>query len=99
MYIIDAPCSKCNSPMKVALIRGDFDKRGETTSGPESFNKEEIEIAIAQGALLREQYSNTAEESYIANTCGNCCAFVGNFYQFKDYYHPAEMGEYEWTQS
>ena len=96
MYIIDGVCWKCKQQMKVALIRGDFEKRGGSTSGPKTFTSEEIEIASSKGVFMNEQYSGSINDSYLANTCNSCGSFVGEFFLFTDYLHPAEMGDYKY---
>jgi hypothetical protein len=94
MYIITAPCWKCKQEMKVAVIRGDFDKRGATTTGPEKFTEREFALAREHGVLIKDQYSATTDENYFANTCGNCNAFVGAFHLFTNYLNPAQLGNY-----
>ena len=32
------------------------------------------------GVILQMKYSKTANETYLANTCGRCKGFVGDFY-------------------
>lgn len=94
MYIINANCWKCKTPQRIALVRGDFDKRGGTTAGPDTFSQDEITIALSKGVILKEEYSNTANKSYLANSCSSCGNFAGNFFLFKDYFNPAELGRY-----
>lgn len=92
MYIIEAHCWKCGAPQKVALIRGDFDKRDATTVGPQRFSPTEIALATSQGVIIEEHYSNVRGRSYLANSC-KCGAFVGDHYLFTDYFNPAELGD------
>ena len=86
MTIVDGPCWKCSAVMKVAGI----EKAGHT-GGPAEFSDEEIEIARGKGVNIREQYSKTMNEKYLANTC-RCGAFVGEHYLFTDYIAPASYG-------
>ena len=37
-------------------------------------------VSRSKGALLKKHYSRTARFSYLANTCNNCNAFIGNNY-------------------
>ena len=96
MYIIEANCWKCHQPMKVAIIRGDFDKREATTCGPEKFSEEEKAIAASKGVFIKDSYSNTMNEGYAANVCQHCGGFVGQHFLFTDYFTPAQMGDYSY---
>lgn len=93
MYIINGKCWKCAESIKVAIIQADFDKRGATTVGPESFSETELALARSKGVSIAIQYSKTKEESYLANTC-SCGTFIGQHYLFTDYFHSAQMGDY-----
>lgn len=93
MYIIDGKCWKCAEPLKVALIHGDLYKRGATTVGPESFSQAEVILAKSKGASIAEQFSRTRGDSYLANSC-KCGTFIGAHYLFTDYFHAAQMGDY-----
>jgi len=57
--------------MKIALIE---------LYGPERFTDKEIEFARSKGVLIEEKFSGTMQESYLANTCPKCGAFIGQFY-------------------
>ncbi len=83
LTIVDGPCWKCAFTMKVAGI----EKAGHTI-GPAEFSTDEIEIARSKGVNIREQYSKTINENYLASTC-RCGAFVGEHYLFSDYIAPA----------
>lgn len=96
MYIIQAPCWKCEKEMNVAVIRGNGQTRKGSTSGPESFDDKEIRMAEKNGVLIKNHYSETMMETYKANTCPSCGTFVGQFYLFSNYYNPAEMGTYKY---
>ena len=69
-----------NSTLIAAGSRG----RVETRLGRES-----------KGVIVMPQDSYTAGETYLANTCGHCGAFVGDFHLFSQYTQPADMGEYQ----
>ena len=51
-----------------------------------TFNEEEINIAKSLGANIAKRYSKTVKDSYVANVCGHCNAFVGDFYMHEYYY-------------
>jgi len=71
MEIVEAPCCQCGTPMKIALIE---------LYGPDRFSDAEIEFARSHGVLIKEQLSKTMQESYFANTCPKCGAFIGQFF-------------------
>jgi predicted RNA-binding Zn-ribbon protein involved in translation (DUF1610 family) len=71
MEIVEHPCYQCSVLMKIALIE---------LSGPETFDEKELEIARSNGVLIKEQLNKTNGESYLANTCPNCGAFIGRFF-------------------
>jgi ribosomal protein L37AE/L43A len=96
MTIIDGPCWKCDSNMKVATIsssRGGLVNGTANNLSPSNFNIKEITFAQSKGVLLKTQYSNTVNEKYLANSCNKCGLFAGNFYLFEDYILPASNGD------
>lgn len=96
MTIIDGPCWKCGSTMKVATISsstGGLVRDSSNNLRPSDFTDEEIKFAKAKGVLLKTQYSKTVNEKYVANSCNKCCAFAGDFYLFTQYIAPASYGE------
>lgn len=92
MTIVDGPCWKCSSTMKVAIIEGGME-RGGSTCGADEFTKQEIEFAKSKGTIIKTHYSKTMHEKYLASTCNKCGAFAGNFYLFTQYLQPASIGE------
>lgn len=96
MTIIDGPCWKCNNTMKVATIStssgGSF-RRSSNNLGPSDFTPDEIAFAKSKGVILKTQYSKTVHGSYVANSCGKCGSFAGDFYLFTQYIAPAGYGE------
>lgn len=86
MMIITAPCWQCDKDMLVALVGDD---NGNMGYGPEDFNQEEIALAKKNGVLLKKIDSKTAEETYLANICPACGAFVGKWFYFANYYTEA----------
>lgn len=90
MYIVIAPCWKCQENFNVALIKPEQSQM----YGPESFSEEEIKIAAQHDAVIKMQRSGTRQESYYANTCPNCGTFIGQHYLFMDYFCAAEYGDY-----
>lgn len=75
MQINGAECWKCGKSMKMALVllKGDL-------FGPEGFDEKQLELARSKGVLINMQYSKTTQESYLANTCPTCDAFMGEFF-------------------
>lgn len=92
--IINASCWKCSNPMKVAVVQGGLDRSGSTV-GPDEFSERELAVVQNNGVIVKEHYSKTVDESYLANTCTYCNAFVGNFFLHRDYLFPASSGELE----
>lgn len=92
MTIVEGPCWKCHSKMKVAIIEGGME-RGGSSSGADKFTPQEIEFAKSKGAIIKVHYSKTVNEKYLANTCPKCGTFAGNFYLFIQYLQPASIGE------
>lgn len=75
LHVVDGTCWKCTATMKIALlcIEG-------MLMGPENFSKKEIQLARQLGAILKVNYSRTAQREYLSSTCGGCGAFSGSFY-------------------
>jgi hypothetical protein len=90
VMIITAPCWNCEKPMLVAMI-GQHD-------GPSAFTKAEIQLAEKNGVFIKEIYSHTADERYLANACWECGAFVGNWYLFTNYWAEAMYGRLEYVE-
>lgn len=89
--IINAKCWQCDKDVLVALVGDDA---GNLGYGPEAFSEEEQKLATEHGVLLKNVDSSTANESYLANACTHCGAFVGKWYFFTDYYTTALYGHY-----
>ena len=68
-------CWKCESDMKVAMITS-----SKCILYPRDFNADDIKLAQSMGVILQMQYSKTVNETYLANTCGRCKKFVGDFH-------------------
>jgi len=96
MYIVTSSCWKCDQTMNVSLITGDAQKGNGQVYGPESFSEEEIKIAENQGVVIKEHHSAIRQETYRANTCAHCGAFVGQHYLFTDYHCAAENEDCEY---
>lgn len=92
MYIITAPCWKCNKDMNVAVIKGD--KKRNDPCGPEAFSDEEKSIAQNHNVIIDKRHSFTIEEDYYANICPHCNTFLGQHYLFDDYFCEAVYGSY-----
>lgn len=96
MTIIEGPCWKCDSTMKIASIPNNTGVAGryqDSNLSPKKFTEEEISFAKSKGVIIKRQYSKTQEDYYLANTCKNCGAFAGEFYLFTDYVAPAAYGD------
>ena len=85
MVTVTTECWKCNRAMKVAMLVAD---NGRELLSPSEFNEEEIRIAKSLGVNIAKRYSKTIKDSYVANVCGHCNAFVGDFYMHEYYYSP-----------
>ena len=55
---------------------------------PEDFNEDDIKLTQLLGVTIKKQYSKTINESYLANTCNHCNAFIGDFYMHEYSYSP-----------
>ena len=86
MVTVSSNCWMCRQKMTIAMLAT---KNGEIFS-PADFSKEDIEIATTLGANIKPSYSKTVNESYLANVCKHCNAFVGDHYIHNYYYLPHE---------
>lgn len=93
MMIIMTECWQCDKELKIALLGDD---NGNLEGGPEIFSDSDKELATQHGVLLKAVSSKTAQESYLANYCGHCEAFVGQYFFFAHYYTPALYGQYKY---
>lgn len=96
MTIIDGPCWKCGSTMKIATIsssNGGLIRGSSNHLRPSDFTNDEISFAKSKGVILKTQYSNTVGDHYVANSCSKCNSFVGDHYLFTQYIAPANLGE------
>jgi hypothetical protein len=93
MYIVTAECYKCEKYFNLAMIKGD-EKRNDFC-GPEGFTEEEKKIALNQGVIIQKRDSKTMQESYFANICPHCNAFVGQHFLFSEYFVSAVGGDYK----
>ena len=84
VHVVDGDCYRCGGVMKISFA----DVEGYCYD-PSQFSKRDTEVAEQRGCILREQFSKTVQESYVANTCGGCGAFTGSFY-LHDFYHLAD---------
>ncbi|MCH5176239.1 MAG: hypothetical protein J1F40_10165 [Prevotellaceae bacterium] len=87
MVTMISPCWRCGKEMKIAMISP---KNGSCLLDPQYFNDEDMKIARTMGANIRLCYSKTIENSYFANVCEHCNAFVGDFYLPCYFYLPHE---------
>lgn len=77
MRVVDTSCWKCHHIMKMAMIT---DANFCQVLGPNDFTKNELLLAKQQGVTIEYSYSKTMEDSYLANVCKTCHAFIGEFY-------------------
>lgn len=77
LFVTKGHCWKCSVPMKIAHMQIDG-----YSNGPEDFTPAEIALAQQLGAVLKNRYSRTREETYLANTCTQCGTFIGQHYLF-----------------
>lgn len=75
MFVIETNCWRCRRKMKMA-----FAQIGSTLLDVDEFCNYDLNVANRHGVILREQYSKTLRERYVANTCGRCGAFIGNHF-------------------
>lgn len=93
MVIVPTDCWNCGHEMKIAMLSI---KNGDYISATE-FNEEDVKIANGLGANIKRRYSKTVNESYLANVCKHCNAFVGDFYMHEYYCGPHEKeSDYYW---
>ncbi|MBK9733026.1 MAG: hypothetical protein IPO83_17375 [Chitinophagaceae bacterium] len=88
MTIVSAPCWKCSSKMKLAIVNLDM-KRGSTPLGPDSFSKSERAFARDEGVVLKWYDTKTTRGQYLANTCPHCNSFTGTLYLVTDFFSNA----------
>lgn len=81
LKIIDVTCWKCGKPMKTPLL---FDNGSPV--GPEDFNDLQIKIAEDNGVILKNHFSKTSNETYLASTCKECGNFRGKFFLHEIFY-------------
>jgi hypothetical protein len=89
MMIITTPCWKCDKEMLMAVEGTDT---GDLLATPSGFDDAERALAERHGVLLREQPSKTAGETYLANTCPSCDAFIGEWFIYAHYFCEALYG-------
>ena len=75
LAIFEKECWKCKRNMKLAMIIS-----SKMILYPDNFNEKDIELAQSLGVIIKKQYSKTRNESYLANTCKHCNAFIGDYY-------------------
>lgn len=93
MTIVNANCWKCKEEMKIAMIVQNTNHFWRIYE-PTDFTKEEIELANSHGANIQIKYSIQAKESYYANVCKRCNAFIGKL-RVRDYYNYPHIKEIE----
>jgi recombinational DNA repair protein (RecF pathway) len=89
MYVIFTTCYKCGQPMNAAMIY----REDGNFCGPETFSEEEKRVAKDHGVIIDHHYSGTRQESYNANTCPHCNAFIGEWFLYDDYVTSVMYGD------
>ena len=82
VHIQALDCWNCGRPMRVAVGVKD-----EGVLYPRHFILGEREFAQQHGVILKNRFSATARESYLANVCGECDQMYGDFYLGMDPLH------------
>lgn len=82
MAIGNIKCHRCRQPMKIAMITSsaDLKKKDGNLLTPYYFGDDEILFAEEHGVTIRQCYSKTRTESYLANVCPHCNAFIGEHF-------------------
>jgi len=96
MIIIEAKCYRCEKDIKIAGIDSQNDgviRKINSHLTPSDFNEMEIDFARSKKVNLVLNFSKTAGMKYLANSCKECKAFMGDFHSFEEYYAPAEYGD------
>jgi Competence protein CoiA-like family len=75
LHIIAADCYRCHKPMRVAFVNAEGN-----AINPAAFTAKDIEFATKEGCLLKQVSSEKRTNSYLANACKNCPAFIGEHY-------------------
>lgn len=75
LHVTQTSCWRCHS-----LMNASYGFFGFGYSGPEDYQPREIEFLTEKGVIIREAYSRTAEDNYLANTCPSCGTFIGSHY-------------------
>ena len=83
MVTVTTDCYNCGKEMKIAMIICNSENKILT---PAKFNEQEINIAKSLGVNLEKRYSKTMHDSYMANVCKHCNAFVGEYFMDEYYY-------------
>jgi hypothetical protein len=89
MMIITTPCWNCRKDMRMAV---EGTETGDLLATPSGFGNKERALAERHGVLLREHASATAGDTYLANTCPSCNAFIGEWYIYAHYFCEALYG-------
>ncbi|RYY44753.1 MAG: hypothetical protein EOO06_17585 [Chitinophagaceae bacterium] len=98
MQIIDGPCWKCDTWIKVAIIPRSPSEPvlGPLTAlTPRSFTKEEIAFAGSKGVFIKAGYSKPVNDKYIVNSCNECGASIADSYLLTHFIHPAANGRFK----
>jgi hypothetical protein len=80
-------CWNCKHDMINAYYSNDI----SIPVGPAYFTEKQIKIALDGGCIIKETFSNTAQESYPAALCPNCGSMYGDFFYHDYVYVPGDV--------
>src|SRR5690554_3996175 len=80
-------CWKCKKEMKVSYYSDNL----QMPYGPSQFSEKQIEIAKEAGCIIDLVHSKTSNSEYLANKCGNCNSFKGDFFYHDYAYVPGDI--------
>lgn len=80
-------CWRCKNDMLVSY----YDDGTLIPCGPSNFTEKQVAIASNAGCIIKESYSKTMQESYLANICPHCGAMIGDFFYHDYTYIPGDI--------
>lgn len=80
MRIIHTACWKCHHTMNMAIITDEQKHRYIVAHG---FSDDDLKLAREYGVTIGPCFSKTLHETYVANICTQCHAFMGNHYLYR----------------
>lgn len=80
-------CWNCKSDMIDSYYSDDL----SIPRGPSYFTEKQMKIAIDEGCIIKETFSNTMQVSYPAAICPNCGSMHGDFFYHDYAYVPGDV--------